>query len=79
MAAVHMAGVRLGELRRVGTLSGLLHDDVGVSVVERLQEPRVVGAPLVGCAPDDSRVILAAAARELADRREQQRRGLKLR
>ena len=47
VAAVHVAGIRVGEFLWVGAGSRLFHHHIGRSLVARLEQPGVVGKPLV--------------------------------
>ena len=49
VTAVHVAGIGGGESFGVGPGAGLFHDHVGAGLVARLEQPGVVGQPLVVC------------------------------
>lgn len=50
MTAVHVAGIRPGEVVGSGAHADLLHDDVGAVAVAGDQQPGVVGAELIAAA-----------------------------
>jgi hypothetical protein len=50
VTAVHVAGIGAGESLRAGAVAGFFHDHVGGSLLARLEQPGVVGQPLVGLA-----------------------------
>src|SRR5580704_13110135 len=47
VTAVHVAGIGAGESPRVDPGAGLFHDHVRAALVARLEQPGVVGQPLV--------------------------------
>jgi hypothetical protein len=68
VAAVHVAGIGLGQVPRGGAGIGFFHYDVGAAVVAGDQQPGVVGAQLVaGAVPADAGVrdVLGDGASDL--------------